>query len=68
MNSTFESFNKVSSSVSELMPKLIKDTIPEVLGEKVTKAVSDSVPSFSDVVAGKYSQNTNKEIGYYRFK
>ena len=50
------------------MPKLIKDTIPEVLGEKITKAVSDSVPSFSDVVAGKYSQNTNKEIGYYRFK
>ena len=37
----------VSSSISEIILKLIKDTIPEVLGDKVTEAFSDSIPSCS---------------------
>ena len=56
LNSLFDSLStKVTTSISELIPKAIKDTVPLVLKENVKKAVADSIPSYSDVVGGNFS-------------
>ena len=55
LNSLFNSFStKVNTSISELIPKAIKDTVPLLLKENVSKAVADSIPSYSDVVGGNF--------------
>ena len=55
LNSLFNSFStKVNTSISELIPKAIKDTVPLLLKENVSKAVADSIPSHSDVVGGNF--------------
>ena len=55
LNLLFNSFStKVNTSMSELIPKAIKDTVPLLLKENVSKAVADSIPSYSDVVGGNF--------------
>ena len=61
LTSLFDSFtSKIKTSVAELIPKAIDESLPKViieLNEKVKTAVVDSLPSYKDVVTGK---NLNK--------
>ena len=61
LTSLFDSFtSKIKTSVAELIPKAIDESLPKViieLNEKVKTAVVESLPSYKDVVTGK---NLNK--------
>ena len=61
LKSLFNSFStKVNTSISELIPKAIKDTVPLLLKDNVSKAVADSIPSYSDVVDGNFVREKRK--------
>ena len=61
LTSLFDSLtSKIKTSVAELIPKAIDESLPKViieLNEKVKTAVVDSLPLYKDVVTGK---NLNK--------
>ena len=64
LNSLFNSFStKVNTLISEFIPKAIKDTVPLLLKENVSKAVDHSIPSYSDVVGGNFVRE-KKEIQF----
>ena len=51
LTSLFNDFHeKLSSSISDLVPQLIKETIPS-MHDNVKEAVANSLPSYSDIVA-----------------
>ena len=52
LNSLFVEFqSKLSSSISDLVPQLIKDSIP-TMHDNVKEAVTSALPSYSDIVTG----------------
>ena len=51
LTSLFNDFHeKLSSSISDLVPQLKKETIPS-MHDNVKKAVANSLPSYSDIIA-----------------
>ena len=52
LTSILDTFSeKLESNISNLVPKLIKETLPD-MNENVKEAVSKSLPSYSDIVSG----------------
>ena len=51
---------KLESNISNLVPKLIKETLPD-MNENVKEAVSKSLPSYSDIVSGNKKGNHSPE-------
>ena len=60
LTSPLDSFSeKVKTSLSEIVPKALKDSLPLFLQDNVKKAVSDSLPSFRDVATSKPATSGN---------
>ena len=54
---------KLESNISNLVPKLIKKTLPD-MNENIKEAVSKSLPSYSDIVSGNKKGNHSPELQF----
>ena len=54
---------KLESNISNLVPKLIKETLPD-MNQNVKEAVSKSLPSYSDIVSGNKKGNHSPELQF----
>ena len=64
LNSLFVEFqSKLSSSISELVPQLIKDSIP-TMHDNVKETVTSALPSYSDIVTGNKKTAISTELQF----
>ena len=61
LNGLFDSLSKkFTSSIAEIIPKAVKESITSHLYHDLKKAVSDTIPSYADISSGR-SINQNKD-------
>ena len=64
LTSILDTFSEnLESNISNLVPKLIKETSPDVY-ENVKEAVSKSLPSYSDIVSGNKKGSLSPELQF----
>ena len=64
LNSLFAEFrSKLSSSIADLVPQLIKDSIP-TMHDNVKETVTSAFPSYSDIVTGNKKNAPSTEIQF----
>ena len=56
-------FEKVESNISNLVPKIFKQTLPD-MNKNVKEAVSKPLPSYSDNVSGGKKGNHSPELQF----
>ena len=64
LTSLFNDFHeKLSSSISDLVPQLTKETIPS-MHDNVEEAVANSLPSYSDIVARNKKNSPQTDLKF----